>query len=140
MPENFQDSIMIKDKRGDGLTSKAREVTEAGPPPVAVQEVKPEPVVEVTEPQEEAPARDKTVINKGFIVGTTEGGKVAFKVFGGTDKLELIGLVDYAEAIKGDLLSELAETRTNDIPAIKSGLEATLKGMSVLLGGLKKEE
>jgi len=148
MAENFSMNQKTRAKRKNNFMGTAREIKEIPKPepqketPVKtdlvsvthtplesnVEQLKAEVVEATTVTPDE-----QLKISKGFIVGYTDEGKVVFKPIAGTSRLELVGLVAYSQAISNDLLDELAGTKANDIPIIKEGMEATLRGMQALL-------
>lgn len=148
MPENFNDAQRIKKKRAGSFMGAAREIKEIPQvkPPVKVAQPKtvsqkPQgetmtvtqpPVIEPKKPTVES-QEDKLTVQKGFIVGRTEDGKILFKPFGSPDKVELIGFVEYAKAVSTDLLNELANTSTYETRSIKNGMTAALQGIKALL-------
>lgn len=147
MAENFSLNQKTRAKRKNNFMGTAREIKEIPIPEPQETPVKTDLVsfthtpletnvdklaAEVVEATTVTPD-EQLKISKGFIVGYTDEGKVVFKPIAGTSRLELVGLVAYSNAISNDLLDELAGTKANDIPVIKSGIEATLRGMQALL-------
>lgn len=143
MAENFSDIQRMKMKRSNNFMGKAKEIREIPiPKPVEViEEVVEEaevvtPVIPLADLE---PDQGKLTISKGFIAGYTEDGKIMFKPFGDASRLELVGLVEYSKSISSDLLNELAGTKTAEIPAIKDGIHAILRGMQALLAQKESE-
>jgi hypothetical protein len=152
MPENFTDAQKIKRKRANSsmgikeikeiptrqrvpepiVTRAPIKASPPGPVTVTAPPVKGVPQLEKTEQSATTP-QDKLTIQKGFLVGKTEDGKIVFKPFGSPEKIELIGFVEYAKAVSSDLLNELANTSTHETHAIKDGITAALHGIKVLL-------
>jgi len=142
MTENYFDAKKVKKTRGASFMNRAREIKEVPPQTLKPKQKEEKPIKtkEKIEKKEDNETKDQVVLEKGFIVGYTNDGKVLFKPIGSPSKMEIVGLVEYAKTISKDILHEIANTKINMLPSIKDGIAASLKATHFLITNKNKEE